>query len=339
MGGSVSQEALVSIVNDMVAEIFVNIAVYCNSTNTSSQTISIECNPANITPSSNTIYELNASCQACFQGVTDNHLNYYKFQKQLWEAGDIAPGVQKSIDSDYQDTINGFIACGTLHCKACVTQDLSQMSIIQNVTNCSAFNNVQNSISQQLMAQITQQLTNNQDMLAPLAEMLGASTTNEITTNIANRISSKITTNVVSNIQNQISSQQSIVLNQNSANISGMTQQSSFHSIQTYLAKTNIFNDILTQSQWDVLQNLVNEQNTIDSLGNTVVKAVGYLSKLLTNVVGKVVLFIMILVGVIFVVIVIYIISSLIRKEVRKQQEKDQVMEKKAETVDVFETF
>jgi hypothetical protein len=339
MGGGVSQEALVNVVNNMVADIFVNIALYCNSTNTSSQTILIECNPANITPTSNTVYELNSACNNCLQNVVANHLNYYQFQQQLWENGDIVPSVKKPIDSDYQAAINEFVSCTTTHCKACVAQNLSQKTVVKSVTSCAAFNNVKNTIDQQLMAQITQQLTNNQDMLAPLAEMLGASTTNDIVYNITNRISSKITDNVISNIQNQISSQQSIVLNQSSGNDSGMTQESSFHSVQSYLEKTNIFNDILEKSQWDLLQNLVNEQNTIDSLGNTVVKAVGYLSKLLTDVVGKVVLFIMIMVGVIFVGIVIYIITHLIQKEVRKQHEKDLVMEEKSEKVPVFETF
>lgn len=338
MGGGVSQEALVNVVNNMVAQIFVNISLFCNSTNTSSQTVNIKCVPPNFSPGGTNIYELNPGCDACLQNVVNNHLNYYKFQQQLWEAGDIKPGVNKPIDDDYQAAINEFVSCNLTHCKACVAQNLSQTTVIKSVTGCTAFNDVQNSINQQLMAAISQQLTNNQDMLAPLAEMLGASTTNDVIYNITNRISSQITTTVISNIQNQISSQQSINLN-NVGNADSLTQQSAFASVQTYLAQTNIFNNILQDEQWTLLQELVNEQNTIDSLGNTIVKAVGYLSKLLTDVVGKVVLFVMIMVGVIFIGVVIYVITSLIQKEVKKQHEKDVVLQEQSEKVPVFQTF
>lgn len=339
MGGGVSQMEVVNEVNDMVATIFTNIALFCSTVDTASQTISIECTPPVTDP--NSIYELNSSCISCFSGVRDTRLQYYSFQEQAWKNGEQVPGVKMPIDQDFQDVIQQFISCTKNHCKACVAENLSQKTIIQSVLSCQAFNQVKNSINQQLMNSITQKLTNNQDMLAPLAGALGAKTTNDLVYNLTNRISVKITNNVISNIQQQISSQQSININNGGGTLNqkGVNQQSAFHSIQTYLQRTNIFNNILSSQQWSLMQKLANEQNTVGSLGNTVVKSVAYLSKLLSNVVGKVVLFVLVMVGVIAVGILMYIVSNLIRKELKKQHDKDIQKQALAEHLPVFETF
>ena len=343
MGGATSQTALVNIVNQMVADVFINISLYCNSQNTSNQTVRINCHPYGpngLPPESWTttiVYEENVACKTCMQNIVDTQLNYYNFQKSLWST--TAPSVQGSIDTDYQNVINEFVACGKSACKACVVENVSQSTVIQSVINCAAVSDIKNTISQQLTAQITQQLVNNQDMLAPLATMLGGGTTNDVIANINNRITALISTSVIQNITQQISNSQVITIEGASVNVTGQTQQSAFNSVMTYLGQTNIFNNILQQSQWDILQALINEQSTIDSLGNTIVKTVGYLSQLLTNVVGRVVFFVLILVGVIFLALIIYIVTSLVQKSVQKQQAQDAVLKKSAETVPAFETF
>jgi len=325
----------------MVSTVFVNIALFCSTDDISTQTVSIDCEPANNGAASDTIYELNSACTNCIQGVVASHTSYYDFQRQLWERGEQVPSVKKPIDSDFQAVIQEFIACTSTHCKACVAQNLSQKTLITSTLSCAAFNDVKNSISQQLMTSVTQKLTNNQDMLAPLAEMLGASSTNSIVYNITNRISSKITDNVISNIRQQISNNQAITINNGSGSSSqtGLSQESAFHSVQTYLEKTNIFNTILDSAQWTLLENLANEQNTIGGLGNTIVKSVKYLSKLLTNVVGKVVLFVLLMVGIIFVGILLYVVTNLIRKELKKVHDHDIMEKEKADELPAFDSF
>lgn len=338
MGGGVSQEALVKTVNDMVADIFVNIALYCNTIDVSTQTIDLTCTPFSVA-TSGSIYELNDKCQSCFTTIASNAKTYYTQQKALWENGEQVPGVNKPIDSDYQNVINNFVACAK-QCKACPIENLSQKTLIKSVLDCAAFNNVKNSINQQLMESVTQKLTNNQDMLAPLAEMLGASTTNDVVYNITNRISAKLTDNVISNITQQISANQLIQITSDGPILAtGQTEDSAFHSVQTYLSTTGIMNTIATTAQFKLLQVLYNDQNTINTLGNTVVKAVGYLSKLLTNVVGKVVFFVLILTAVLFLGIVLYVITNLIRKAVKKQKDNQMAATVRESHVSAFETF
>lgn len=331
MGGQTSQQEIVNEVTNLVANVFVSIALYCNSADIGSQTISIECDP----PGSK-VYETNDACSTCIKNIVDSATQYYSLQRSTWATRPAR--VDKPIDSDFQNIINSFVTCTTQQCKYCDVQNVSQTNIIKSTTGCNAFNQVKNSLSQKLTTAVSQALTNNQDMLSPLATMLGASTYSEVVNTIVNNISAVITDNVISNIQSSIDAQQNLTINNGNV-VNGITQSSSVTVVQNYLTKTGIINSIFSDAQWKDLENLINEQNTINSLGNVVTQAVSSLSKLLTNVVGKVVIFVLVLVGVLFVGIVIYIITQVVRKELKKQHDKDMVMKTQAEHLPVFEQF
>lgn len=334
--GQTNQSEVVNEMNSMVANVMVNIALFCNTQNTSSQTISIDCQPQVSDP--NSVYEANVACRKCMSDVVQSQLAYYNTQRAAWT--NRPASVEKPIDSDYQNVINEFVICTTQHCKACNIQDVSQLNTIKTTLGCNAFNNVQNSVAQKLVSQIDQSLTNNQDMLSPLATMLGASTYSDLVYNIASRMSAVMTENVISNISQTISAEQNMVFSQDaSVAIQGLTQQTALTAVQNYLQKTNIMNSVFSDAQWKTLQDLVNEQNTIGTLGNLVTKAVGYLSKMLTNVCGKVTIFVLILVAVVFVGVVLYISTKLIQKELKKQHDKDAALKAQADTVSAFETF
>lgn len=334
--GQTNQSEVVNEMNSMVASVMVNIALFCNTQNTSSQTIDIECKPQVSDPSS--VYEANGACRKCMEDVVSSQLAYYNTQRAAWTNRPAT--VEKPIDSDFQNVINEFVICTTQQCKACNIQNVSQLNTIKTTLGCNAFNNVQNSVAQKLVAQIDQSLTNNQDMLSPLATMLGASTYSDLVYNIASRMSAVMTENVISNISQTISSQQNMTFNQDSSvSIQGLTQQTAETAVQNYLQKTNIMNSVFTDAQWKTLQDLVNEQNSIGELGATITKAVGYLSKLLTNVVGKATLGVIVLLAVVFLGVVLYISTKLIQKELKKQHDKDTALKAQAETLSAFESF
>jgi len=256
MGGKISQQEVVSVANTMVANIFVNLALYCSSTNEAAQLVNIQCHPNEIDPP----YEMGSQCQDCFQGVADAAKRSYDQQRELWSSR--PPSVRGSIDSDFQSVIQDFVTCGVQKCKLCPVSNVSQNTIIRSTTSCEAFNNVQNTVSQQLMVAISQQLTNNQDMLAPLATILGASSTNQIIYNLTNRMMASITDNVVTNITNQISTNQTVTVASNdggSLSVTGITQNTAATAIQKYLGNIGIFNSIFSQDQWTLLEALSNE--------------------------------------------------------------------------------
>lgn len=334
MGGGISQQEVVNEVNTMVANVMVNIALYCNTQNINSQTVTIDCHPVLSDPDS--VYEANDACRNCMANIVAAQLAYYNTQREAWNNRPAT--VDKPIDSDFQNVINAFVTCTTQRCKACDAQNISLSSVISSTLGCNAFNNVKNSLTQKLTASVSQALTNNQDMLSPLAEMLGASSYSDVVYNITNRISAQITDNVISDVQQTLNANQSVTINTDTT-ANAITQKSALTSVVNYLEKSDIMNNIFSDSEWTTLQDLVNDQNTIGSVGNTVSKAVSYLSRMLTNVVGKVVLFVLILVGVIFMGIVIYVITQAVRKGLKKQHDKNVQEKAQAEALPAFERF
>lgn len=336
--GGISQASIINQVNVMISNIIVNISLYCNAQSVSNQIIQIDCQPYGPGSNATQPWELNESCQKCMKNVYDSRLKYYKNQEELWSTR--APSVLGSINQDFQTVINEFVTCGINTCKACSMQNASQTSVVTGVLNCQAFNDVQNTISQQMITQITQNLTNNQDMLAPLAEMLGASSTNDIIYNLTNRVMTLLTKSVVANITETINNNQTISITVvGQAPINGLTQNSAYNACLTYLGKTNIMNGIFQQEQWDELQTLINEQNTIDSLGNAIVQSVNVISKLLNNVVGQVVIVVLCMVGVIFLAVVIYIIVHLIKKATQSKRARDDLLRKQIGMAPASEVF
>lgn len=332
MGGGPSIENdVTNVMNEMTAQIIVNIQLSCNANSESYQLGDIEC-----TPDPSALFEANNSCKSCIDKIKNGAVQYYINQQKLWESGAILPAVNKPINEDFQTIIQGFIGC-TRVCKKCIVQDVSQSTFTEQQTNCQAFNNVSNSISQQLTDSVAQQLTNNQDMLAPLATLLGHSHTSEVIHDITTRMSVQITDTVLQDIVSQIKSDQYLYIK--SGTVRGITQNSTYKATVDYLAQNNIFNGVFTDNQWDDLNTLYNDQNTIDGLGNAVVKGVQYLQKLINNVVGQVVLFVLILVGVVFIGIIIYIVANIIRNAIRKQQEADIQVSHLADTQPAYETF
>ncbi len=337
MGGKLSQQEVVNETNDLVANVIVNVALFCNTQDIGSQSIGIVCSSL---ATESTIFELNASCEQCYKDIKTSATSNYQWQESLWSRGEQEPSVRKPIDSDFQDTIQKFVGCAK-RCKACPISDLSQKTVIESTEDCEAFNNVKNAINQKLMTGITQKLVNNQDMLSPLAQVLGASTTNSIVYNLTNRISAKLSDNIISEVKQQINVQQTIEINNGGGtlNQTGQSQSTAIHAVQTFLERNNVFNTIFSEDQWNLLQRLVNDQNTVSSLGNTVVKSVEYLNKLLTNIVGKVVFAVLVMVGVVFLGVIVYIVTKLIQRRLKKNQLKEQTVQRQADKLPAFEAF
>lgn len=309
MGGSTSREVVSNISEQMVAEIIVNISLTCSNNAESIQSISVQCTPPSQPPIP---FENSLTCRNCMASILSSQLANYNLQRTSWKYGSVK--VNLPIDTDYGNVIQQFISCGTT-CKACVFQNLSQSTIIKNVIDCQSTNTITNSIDQKLSNSITQKLTNNTDFLAPLASMLGASSSQQIVANLTSRISTKITSEVIAGVLNTIQNNQVMILT-NTGGTSGQTQTSSYNSAVSYLQQTDIFSTIFTDEQYDLLQSLYNDQNTIDSLGNATLRTLNDITNFLKSSVGKVVIFMLIVVGVVFIIGFIMFIVFSIRKKI-----------------------
>jgi len=321
MGGKVSQQIIMDQTNSMVANVMTNIAMSCSTVDTTLQNIVVDCE--NIGGTEYT-FENGPRCRNCIDKVVQSQLDSYDFERTLWARGDKDPGVSKPIDMDFQATMEQFVACGATYCKACSVTDLSQKTTVDLKLDCKAMNNVTNVITQKLVDALTQKLVNNQGMLGGLMTMFGASTTANTILKTANLISAKLDTNIIQKISQQISTQQTIKISAGDTVVQGTSQENTVTSVESYLAKNKVLNTILSEAQWKQLAQVVNNQNTLDELGNAVVKATAYLRKLVTGVVGRVVIFVYILVGVVFLAVVLYVSVKLIRRKWQQRHKQNE---------------
>jgi hypothetical protein len=109
--------------------------------------------------------------------------------------------------------------------------------------------------------------------------------------------------------------------------VRGQTQDSAYNSIVSYLGQTQIFNSIFTDDQWNVIQNVANNQNTIDELGNAVVRSLTDMEKFIRSSVGIVTVFVLVLVGVVVLILIIYVSVKKIQQSIaeRKKREAEEV--------------
>jgi hypothetical protein len=332
MGGTISQNIVENEAISMVADIFVNIALFCSSESDSVQRIEILCQP-NL-PDGN-VYENSSTCQQCLKNIQEKVHEYVTSSEILF----VKNGVKvMAIDDFYRQYANETLACTAgPSCKACIARNLSQKTTIKSVTNCKAMNNIKNTITQKLMNQITNKLFNNQDVASSIMQMLGANTTNDVITNISTRISDRMTTNIISDIQNNIDANQNITISTSSAK--AISQESAFVSVSNYLSTNKVLNNLFTDVELDQINKAINDENTIDSLGNIVVKSVDIFTKLSRSVMGKIVIFVLGMVAILIVAIIIFIIVRLIKARVQADKEKEQIELKNTSDAKVFENF
>jgi hypothetical protein len=310
MGGNNTKSVGVNAMNDICTSVFSSISLNCTAELDSFQDIELECVPQLENP--NIAYEDSPACQILINNILEDQQNKYAAEVASWAHQ--APAVRSKINQDFQDVVTAMIDA-TIKCKACVYQDLSEQNIISDSLNCQALNSIQNQIDQQLSMNIQQSLTNNTDFLAPLAQMLGSSSTQAIVSNIASRMSTKLTDTVIANINNSISTIKTINFKKSGSVIAkGVHQKSVTKAVTNYLQKIQLFNTVFSEEEWTILQSLANSQNTIGEIGNAIVNSATDMSKMLTNIVGKVVFFAVI----VLIVVAIAVFSLVVYKSVKK---------------------
>jgi hypothetical protein len=321
MGGSSSKNVSVNKINKDVTDIFTSVSLTCTSEAKSNQQIDLTCNLEASRLPGEEPYENNLACQTAIRDLGESMSQKYDHIRKTWEKG--PADISLPIDQDFQSVSTQMIARGKL-CKACVFQNIGQQTVMKSTTNCKSLNNIKNVLTQKVADKVKQSLTNNTDFLAPLAQMLGASDTQSIVSNITDRITTKITTTVISDIVNSIHTTQSITLN---ATSKAVTQYSASSAVSNYLTQNKVFNTVFSDDEWETLQRLYNSQNTINSLGNTVVGEVTVFSKMFKSILGKIVIFmIVVTISVAAIIFIALIVRGFIK--LNKKQSQKEVLEK-----------
>lgn len=312
-----SQATLITQVNTIVTNIFIETAIQCSNTAATNQVQKIECLVSDPTQTP----ENSFACRNCFYNIYTEYIAYMQLQQNKWNSGGSTIAVDKPIEDDFHDLIQKGVTCGLSLCKKCVANNLSQQTAISSDLNCNALNNISNTIDQQLTEKVTSQLENHRDLLAPLASIFGGDSSN-IVANIVSRIGTSVKQSDISKIIKTIENSQTINIigAQKTVNIS---QSSATNSVMNYLVTNNITNNILTQEEWDILIKNINSQNTLGSLGDALVKGVSILADLATSLVGIIMIGIIVSMCCIVAATVIYIVVKIVQKKIKEASVKE----------------
>jgi hypothetical protein len=322
--------------NTITATVFTDVTLQCASKVLSSQTANIQCRPPYEDNGEIQAYENSEACKRCFNNVNSYQINYYKNQEALIKDNS-SSRINLPIDQDYTNVWQKLVDCGKNSCKACVYENVSEATVAKAITGCKSMSKISNQITQKINDAVTQKLSDNKDFIAPLAQMIGGSTMQQIVSNVSNRMASKITESVVANVQNTIVNNQNIKLD--GSTVDGASQVSSFSSVLRYVQKTELMNSVFSDAEFTILQDLANKQNTIDELGNSVSKSVNAFSKMITSVVGKVVIFMILLLIVITVGVGVFLFSKFIKSAIDNENKRKQHQKVQSEKLSRFENF
>lgn len=315
MGGTNSQQAIVNEMNDMSATAITNILLTCRVGAVGNQTISLTCNPVGD-------FENFADNKACVSTVQTIIKKYTKDLENTINQVQKGSTNFKAIDDYKAGLAKELHDLGTIGlCKSCQLTDVSQILQIDAQGTCQARTNIKNELNQQLTATVSQSAKSHRDLLAPIAQALGASTDAIAIATVANRMNSLITDDVVNKAIETLTQNQTITVN-NGGNLGGIHQYAALQGIQNFFANTDIMNRVFEKAEWKTIETLSNEQSTLGELGDAAAKAVGLLAKMITSPVGKVVFFVWAITLITFAFLAVYFVVKQIQKRWEHAEER-----------------
>jgi hypothetical protein len=301
MGGSSSRSDIINTANILIAKAYLDSTQECQQTINLVQQDTFTCDPE--VAAGTDYYEDNAACVECYNNIIKVQENDYIGLKRLWPNNHISSGL--NLNASAIDVSKVFSSCSNV-CKACKWTNITQNSNISFESDCKFTESMVNSMSQNIQGSFSQVLTNNQDILSSLTQALGSSSNTENIINLVNSVTSSFSAKLMAQAAEKVKSIQiQKFFGQGGAQHKVATQDASIKILQTFISDTNIVNNLLTDTQWDVYQQIKNDQNTLDELGSAVSKATLTVGNVVNSITGTVMISVMIIVAVIVVAVIL----------------------------------
>lgn len=312
-GCSRDRKAIINASNQIVATAILQSLNYCTQVADTWQSINITCNP--VMPAGE-VYEGNKACGTCVEDVFLGMLNQHQLERKQWDREtptDI--GVRLDINSEYTLLMGRVGTCGLVSCKACTLANVSQNNILTVDSSCYSTLTNTTFFQANLSSLVQQQLLNNQDVLAGVAKAFGNNDVSTLTEDITNRISSQVNENFLQEFVNQLKSTQIININSTgSFSGNGIAQINIFQLATQYVQDQSVITNSLPSEMFTMIEQVANEQNTLNDVGTLTFEATVGFTAALSNVVGQVMIATLALLGVVVVAIVAYAGYKFIRK-------------------------
>ena len=164
---------------------------------------------------------------------------------------------------------------------------------------------------------LQEQFLNNQDVMSAAMQSLGIQGVQSLSDTIANQISTVVTSSFLSALRQQIALSQVItVKSSTTTSVNNVTQSSILNIVQQTVSKNKVSTSAYAESVFNDISNLVNQQNTLDEVGNVVFKATTTFTKAIDSSVGMVMMAVLVLLGVVVAAIVGFIIYRRVQRAI-----------------------
>lgn len=312
-GCSNNSTALVNATNEIIATAIINSLTYCTELAETWQDINITCLPD--LPEGQ-VYEGNKACGQCIESVFTGMLAQHAMERKMWQnSNPDAVRVRLDINSEYTLLLGRTGTCGMVACKACTLANVSQNNILTANSSCYDTMTDATQFESNLGSLVQQQLLNNQDVLAGVAKVFGNSDVSSLTQTIVNKIASQVTTNFLQNFVESLKTTQIINITSNGGfSGNGIAQINTFQLAVQFVSTKNVAEQALGSSVFEVIQQVADEQNTLNDVGTLVFQSTVGFSAAINNVVGQVMIATLALLGVVVVAILCYAGYKFIKK-------------------------
>lgn len=311
-----SPSGIAQMINTVVAQSISQTVSDCFQNQVAEQSIRIRCNP--ILPGTDAVYEENAACGSCIDSILQAQLYQMDLQRRLWSSS--VPTVRMPINNFYGGILNSMGTCSS-YCKACSLSNVTQSNIVQANASCISVAMNSTNISSNLSSAVQQMLLSNQDVMAATCKTIGIQDVSQVATYITSNIMVVVNSDFISRLQQELQQSQVIELySQTSVSLNNISQSSASTVTQQFVTSAEVATNALSSATISAISAQVQQQNTLNELGDAIVDSTTSFLSAMDNAVGQIMLACIALLGVVVIAIIIYFIYSKIKSAIDERE-------------------
>jgi len=322
-----SKTGLINATNQIIAMSTVESIQSACQEISSAQIITLTCDP-NVQDLEGAVYEANSSCGTCLSSVYGSFRYQHQLEEMQWQKDPKAAKVRLPFDTELAEFNERVEACGLGPCKACSMVNVTQNNIIS--ANASWIQNFQvtDTLKTNMTNIITQQLTQNQDVLAGVAQAFGNKDVATVSERLMNTITSNNFESTLQKSIQSLSNSQTISINDDGgSSIRNFTQTTILTAVMNAMDQNNIVLNNIGTEVLNTIEQVVQQQNTLNDFGEVVFESSVTLTQAVDNIVGRVMIASLIALGLVVSTIFIYLFYKAIRRGIEDAEEISRVEE------------
>lgn len=275
---------MIHVMNTAITQSMIQAINSCSTISQIRQNLSVLCKPPD-----GTVYEENSSCGSCITNVFLGFQSQHQLENRTWTKAtrtqDIT--VKTPIDTEYALFLERMKTCGLGHCKACVLTNITQSNLSSNYGDCTATTNVQQDFESSLQSILKQQLTSNNDVLSAMIQTFKNPNVTSLLSDVVNQISVDMFTHMLTGIRSAIQGNQYIQVKSSSNTVvNNVSQSAAFDAVYAMVSQRDYATRLNIQSQLDQIATIIEQNTTLNDVGDAVFGSVITLTESFDSVLG-----------------------------------------------------